>query len=165
MPAGRPIDPVPQNVADEVTDWISEGKTLREYCRQPEKPSYGTIYNWVNKDEEFAERFARAREQGEEIIAQECLAIADDGTNDYMEQQHGDDEESSWRFNGEHVQRSKLRVDTRLKLLAKWNPKKYGDKIQNEHSGEIRTIVVEPDQKPDANRPALKPEFEKDGTQ
>jgi hypothetical protein len=24
----------------------------------------------------------------------------------------------------------KLRIETRLKLLAKWNPKKYGDKVQ-----------------------------------
>ena len=28
------------------------------------------------------------------------------------------------------IQRSKLRVETRLKLLAKWSPEKYGDKKQ-----------------------------------
>jgi hypothetical protein len=26
--------------------------------------------------------------------------------------------------------RSKLRIETRLKLLAKWNPKKWGDKLE-----------------------------------
>jgi len=124
-----------EELIPEILEWIAEGKTLREFCRQPEKPSYGSVYDWLEQDKDFASRFARAREQGEEVIAQECLAIADDGTNDYMEEKHGDDEESSWRFNGEHVQRSRLRVDTRLKLLAKWNPKKYGDKV--EHSGEI----------------------------
>ena len=29
----------------------------------------------------------------------------------------------------EVTSRSKLRVETRLKLLAKWNPKKYGEKV------------------------------------
>lgn len=125
----------PDDFYAEICEWIAEGKTLREYCRQDGKPSYVTVYDWLKSNTEFNERFARARESGEDVIAQECLAIADDGTNDYMEVQHGDDEESSWRLNGEHVQRSKLRVDTRLKLLAKWNPKKYGDKVEQFISG------------------------------
>ena len=75
-----------------------------------------------------------ARETGEEVIAQECLAIADDGTNDWMEYQVTE-YTTAYRLNGEHVQRSKLRIDTRLKLLAKWNPKKYGDKVENYISG------------------------------
>jgi hypothetical protein len=33
-------------------------------------------------------------------------------------------------LNSEHIQRSKLRIETRLKLLAKWNPKKYGERVQ-----------------------------------
>ena len=99
-------------------------------------PHYSTIYDWILKDADFAQRFARAREIGEDIIAQDCLAIADDGSNDWMETQHGEDAESSWKLNGEHVQRSKLRVDTRLKLLAKWNPKKYGDKVDLNHGGQ-----------------------------
>ena len=33
-----------------------------------------------------------------------------------------------YKLNGEHVQRSKLRIETRLKLLACWNPSKYGNK-------------------------------------
>lgn len=36
----------------------------------------------------------------------------------------------------EHIQRSKLRVETRLKLLAKWNPKRYGDRIDVTSGGE-----------------------------
>ena len=27
------------------------------------------------------------------------------------------------------IQRAKLRIDTRLKLLSKWDPKRYGDKL------------------------------------
>jgi hypothetical protein len=124
MPGGRPTEPVPQDIADAVIAWIADGKTLREFCRQDGKPSYGTIYNWIEKDEQFASRFACAREQGEDVIAQECLQIADDGSNDWQDTEYGP------KVNQEHIQRSRLRVDTRLKLLAKWNPKKYGERSQ-----------------------------------
>lgn len=37
----------------------------------------------------------------------------------------------------EHVQRSRLRVDTLKWQASKLVPKKYGDKIHQEHSGEV----------------------------
>lgn len=130
MPGGRPTEPIDETIADEVVEWISEGKTLREFCRQDSKPSYGTIYNWLKKDEAFAERFAGAREQGEDVIAQECLEIADDGTNDWETRKNRKGEEYDVP-NVELVMRSRLRIDTRLKLLAKWNPRKYGDSVKH----------------------------------
>ena len=39
--------------------------------------------------------------------------------------------------NSESVQRSKLRVDTRKWLMSKLAPKKYGEKVDLEHSGEV----------------------------
>ena len=125
----------PQDYIPEICDWIAAGKTLREYCRQEGKPSYGLVYDWMERDEDFNSRFARARESGEDVIAQECLAIADDGTNDWNEYFDKEGAVLGWKLNGEHVQRSKLRVDTRLKLLSKWNPKKYGDKVEQYISG------------------------------
>lgn len=125
----------PGDFYDELLQWIADGKTLREYCRQDGKPSFGTVYSWIAEDKSFAGRFACARETGEDVIAQECLGIADDGTNDYMATLGDEDQGIGWRLNGEHVQRSRLRIDTRLKLLAKWNPKKYGDKVEQFISG------------------------------
>jgi hypothetical protein len=148
---GRPSIYSPQ-IADELAAWIAEGKTLREFCRQEGKPSYGAVYDWMERDKEFASRIARAREIGEEVIAQECLGIADDATNDWMERTDKEGEKIGWMLNGEHVQRSKLRIETRLKLLAKWNPRKYGDKLEQFISGpeggpiqsEHRIVFVEP---------------------
>lgn len=134
MAGGRPIEPVPTELADEIVAWISDGKPLREFCRQQGKPCYATVYNWLDKDREFATRFAGARECGEDVIAQECFEIADDSSNDWIERQDKKGETYT-AFNAEHVQRSKLRIETRLKLLAKWNPKKYGEKIQQEVVG------------------------------
>lgn len=118
-----------------ILDWISEGKTLREFCRQEGMPSHDAVYDHEKLSKEFEQRIARARESGEEVIAQECLEIADDGSNDWMERIGKDGQSLGWMVNGEAVMRSKLRVETRLKLLAKWNPRKYGDRIQQEVTG------------------------------
>ena len=48
-----------------------------------------------------------------------------------------------WRVNGEHVQRSKLRVDARKWLLSKIAPKQYGEKQAVEHSGAIGVLTQE----------------------
>jgi len=120
-------------IAREICRQLAEGVPLREICRQDGMPEWRTIYDWMVKDDAavaagggagLSASIARAREIGYDAMAEDCLRIADDAANDWMETEHGP------RLNGEHVQRSKLRIETRLKLLAKWNPKKYGDRVQ-----------------------------------
>lgn len=132
---GRPVKAVPQDQADSVIAWISEGNTLREWCRIPGNPCYRTVYDWKDKDKEFDTRFAYAREIGEEIIAQECLQIAD--TQEIGEIITQKPDGSTEIRTEDMLGHRKLRIETRLKLLAKWNPKKYGERIQQEHSGKI----------------------------
>jgi hypothetical protein len=120
-------------IAREICRQLAEGVPLREICRQDGMPEWRTIYDWMVKDDAavavgggagLSASIARAREIGYDAIAEDCLRIADDASNDWMETEHGP------RLNAEHVQRSKLRIETRLKLLAKWNPKKYGERVQ-----------------------------------
>ncbi len=113
---------------EDVIQGISEGIPLREICRREGFPNYATIYLWMDSDKDFAQRFAHARERGHDVIADECLEIADHASNDWMD--NHDPDNPGYRLNGDHVQRSKLRIETRLKLLAKWNPKKYGDRVE-----------------------------------
>jgi hypothetical protein len=42
---------------------------------------------------------------------------------------------TGWVLNGEHVQRSRLRVDTRKWFASKVAPKIYGDKIETAVTG------------------------------
>lgn len=126
-----------QEIADEICERLSEGEPLRQICRDPHMPKWRTVYDWINRDEEFAARIARARELGYDAIAESALEIADDGTNDWMEKRNRKGETIGYELNGEHVQRSKLRVHTRLQLLAKWSPKKYGDRHQVDLNGRL----------------------------
>lgn len=129
-PRGRPSKFTPE-IADEICARLAEGEPLRQICRDPHMPNWSTVYDWMDSDKAFSQRIARARERGEEAIAAECLDIADHAKNDWMEA-NGQDSEG-YRLNGEHIQRSKLRIETRLKLLAKWNPKKWGEKVDLNH--------------------------------
>jgi hypothetical protein len=114
-----------EDFADEICAWIAAGKTLRDYCRQDGKPSWDTVYVWAKADEQFAQRFARAREDGQDVLSEECMEIADTQPADQTE-----------------VQWQRLRIDTRLKLLAKWNPRKYGDRSTVDHAGGVSINVI-----------------------
>lgn len=131
-PQGRPTKRT-SAIEDEIIRRIGEGETLRSICRDEHMPSYGAVYDWAENDDKFSSRLAHARDKGEEAIVQECVEIADDGRNDWVEKFGKDGESLGYQINGEHVQRSKLRIETRLKLLAIWNPRKYGNRVNVDH--------------------------------
>jgi hypothetical protein len=126
MPGGRPAESVPSDTASAICAWIAEGKPLREFCRIDGNPSHTTVYDWLKKDKEFSLHFASARESGEDLIAQECMEISEENPQVEIPTKCG----SYTATDGAGIQRNRLRIDTRLKLLAKWNPKKWGDKQQ-----------------------------------
>lgn len=123
-----------QDQADAICERLAEGHTLREVCRAEGMPPESTVRLWaINDVEGFAAQYARAREIGYHSMVDETIEIADNAQNDWMERNGEEDE--GWQFNGEHLQRSRLRVDTRKWLVSKALPKIYGDKITSEISG------------------------------
>lgn len=133
MPAGRPTD-YTDEIAREICQQLAEGKSLREICRSSDMPQESTVRKWALEDRSgFYAHYAQAREIGYHAMADELLEIADDAQNDWMER-NGEDA-SGWQINGDHVQRSRLRLDTRKWMLSKVLPKVYGDRIDvnNKH--------------------------------
>lgn len=113
-------------IADEICRRLSDGETLREICRDDRMPHWTTVYDWKHANEALSLRIAGARELGEEAIAQECLAIADTpkiGIRTTVKPSGTETTETDM------IEHRRLQIDTRLKLLAKWNPKKWGDKL------------------------------------
>lgn len=119
---------------DDLVEWISAGMTLRAFAREHDVGSQ-TLYRWV-RELGYTERIARAREEGYEEIAEEALEIADDATNDYVDRWNEKRQMTERVLDAEHVQRSKLRIHTRLQLLAKWSPQRYGDKQHVTHAND-----------------------------
>lgn len=125
---------------DEVIARLKEGETLRSICRSDHLPAIATVIEWRDKCPEFAEQYDKARQVGWEILAEELLDIADDGSNDYIERM--DPDNPGYVSNGELVQRSRLRLDTRKWLLSKCLPKIYGEKQKIEHEGNVPVTVT-----------------------
>lgn len=98
-----------EDYADEICQWLASGKTLTAWSRQQGKPSVDVVYEWRANDVDFARRFARAREAGFDVMADELEVIAEQSSD------HPDD-----------VAHRKLRIWTRLQLLSKWS-NKYSD--------------------------------------
>ena len=42
----KPVTHPMVDYADEICEWIANGKTLRAYCGQKGKPNWVTIYRW-----------------------------------------------------------------------------------------------------------------------
>lgn len=119
-------------LATVICDRIASGETLRAICREEGMPSWKTVYSWRQANEEFASRIACAREEGFDAIAEEALAIADTPCTGVRTEMS---EDGIKRTTEDMLGHRKLQVETRLKLLAKWAPKKYGDKMELEHVG------------------------------
>ncbi|HYE38215.1 hypothetical protein [Methylocaldum sp.] len=142
---GRPTT-YTQKAAEEICERLSKGEPLASICRDEHMPAVRTVSDWKKAHEAFAADFARAREDGFDALAAECLAIADCTAHDTV--LVGPEDAPREAANTEWISRSKLRVETRLKLLAKWDPKRYGERLTTEISGPdggpIQTIVDRP---------------------
>lgn len=132
MPAGRPSK-FTEKLGAEICQRLADGESLRAICRDEHMPSESTVRAWaLELDTPFSAQYAKARDLQAQRWSDELLDIADDGTNDWMERQ-GKDGEPALVVNGEAIARSRLRVDTRKWLLSKVLPKKYGERVVNEH--------------------------------
>lgn len=130
---GRPSE-FTQEIADVICERIASGVSLRSIVEADDMPAASTVFKWLSERETFSEQYARAREAQADALFDEMLDIADDARNDWMVSR-GEDENEAWRLNGEHIQRSKLRLEARKWMASKLQPKKYGDKVTNEHTG------------------------------
>jgi len=132
---GRP-SVMTKTVCNTICERMMAGESLRAVCRDPKMPGDSTVHRHLAKDPVFREQYTHAREVLMEYWADEIVDIADDGTLDTIPgtNKHGQEVQVS---NPSNVQRDRLRVDSRKWLMSKLAPKKYGDKLDVEHSGEV----------------------------
>lgn len=114
----------------EILARLSAGETLTAICsvallvedgwvktiaREPDTfPDRDTVYDWCD-DQEIARRFARARALGDEALDDQCLAIADDASQDWVVTPFGK------MVDREHIARSTLRIHTRQQIIRRRN--------------------------------------------
>lgn len=113
-----------EELGREICERISEGNTLSETCRELGIPRR-SVHDWRAKHEYFALAYDVAKDAGYDAIADRLRSTA-----------RGRGEDAGGDSSGD-VQRDKLIIDTDLKLLSKWDPRRYGDKQQIEHQGKV----------------------------
>lgn len=121
-----------QRILDRIA---KEGLSLRKACEADNLPLANFLF-WCNNDQTLAEQYARAREIRADLLFEEIIEIADEASNDTIVDSNGDE-----KPNSEWITRSKLRVDARKWVLAKMQPKKFGDKIEVDNKGDMGLTV------------------------
>lgn len=139
MKAGRPTI-YSEELANKICSEIADGRSLRSICFEKDMPCKSSVFSWIATNKDFKERYERACMERAEWLAEDLLEIADDGKNDWME--NNDPDNPGYRANGEHINRSRLRVDTRKWIASKMYPKKYGDKVETTLKGDPSAPVT-----------------------
>lgn len=120
---------------------LQKGRSLRQILKDDGTPSRTALYDWLDEDAAYAERFARAMEIGDEVLEEQKLEIAETRLLETVEES-GYSGEASFRkiTTKDNVQRSKLMIETIDKILARRNPRKYGTKLDLTSAGEALAV-------------------------
>lgn len=152
---GRPTLRTPDVVAA-ILEGLSNGQTLTSLCGCEGMPSPSTFRSWARDDEQLSADFARAREAGFDAIAEEALNIADtpmEGVSEKYEEvsidnpdEPGGPKVKEFQLTERKVEdmlgHRKLQIETRLKLLAKWDPRRYGEKVEVNGTMTLEQLVA-----------------------
>lgn len=101
-----PLTPLIQEIFLEAA---ANGEAIRDVCRSLNMRP-GSFYRWKRMDQKFYDEFAVAMKDGLHAMDEECLVIADDKTS--------------------LPEDRKVRIHTRLQLMARRAAGTYADKLQ-----------------------------------
>jgi hypothetical protein len=103
MKRGRPSD-YGVEIGETICMRLVNGESLRAICTDPAMPARATVFRWLISNKEFRHSYVLARECQAEDLTDEIREIID----------------------REHVVRSRLRISSRIRGLARMAPRKYG---------------------------------------
>lgn len=117
---------------DDLCEHIANGKSLVSWCKLT-GIGYSTIMAHLANDTVFQEKYTRAREDQADYLVDEIIEIADEAPTEPIT------DGLVVKYDATAIARNRLRVDTRKWAASKMKPKKYGDKLDLNHAGGIKT--------------------------
>jgi hypothetical protein len=110
-------------ICNEILQRISDGEFLTTITKSKKEMPHQTVWlDWCQADEALAIAYAKARECGENAIAEKAYEIIDEPPLTYKT-------DGGTRMDAASVAHQRNRVWGRLQMLAKFNPKRWGDKV------------------------------------
>jgi hypothetical protein len=140
MPGGRPTL-YNLTLATRICQLIAKSdRGLVHICAaHDDLPERQTVLLWLTKHPEFVDMYAQAKEAQADFMLEQTSEIADDGSADYkLTGKNGTD----ITIDQEALGRSRLRVETRLKVIEKLAPRKYGAMSRIELSGHLNLSAM-----------------------
>jgi hypothetical protein len=107
-----------EEIADEICAQLADGQSLRAICRAENMPNWRTVCRWMESNDDFASRCARARTLQADVLEAEMADIERDTLDGSVDPKAANVVLSSKRWRA-----------------AKLAPKKYGDRIHTELTG------------------------------
>ena len=101
-----------------IASLCAQGCSLKTITKMPDMPAMDTILKWLNERPEFLDHYSRACEARTHMWAEEILDLAD-----------------SAEASNEAVNKAKLQIFARQWLAGKHHPRKFGDRVQQVHTG------------------------------
>ena len=127
-PVGAPTT-YNSHIASVICIRIAEGESLREIVKDAGMPDRSTVYDWLLRHPEFADQYARAREEQADTLADEIIAIADEQPEVIAVTDKKTGALIEHKLDGAFLQWQKNRIDARKWTAMKLKPKKYGDRM------------------------------------
>lgn len=111
----------------EICELVADGQSINKISKMPDMPARSTILKWFRDVPEFSDMYIRAKEIGFEVLADEIIDIADAAEN----------------IDKDECRRHQLMIETRKWLLAKLQPRKYGERVTQEIVGNREEAPVQ----------------------
>lgn len=118
---GRPTLYSPE-LATKICKRLAAGESLSAICREENSPSIEAVSQWLLDYEDFRQMYATARRHSADLMAEDILDIAS---------------------NQPDVNRARLMIDTRKWIMARMQPRKYGDNIDMTSGGAPISISID----------------------
>lgn len=123
---GRPSG-YTQAIGDKICFRLVDGESLRSICKGKGMPTLSMVYRWLEKNTEFRDQYARAREWQADTLADEILDIANTPQIGIKKVSKAAGVETT---EGDMIEHRRLQVEARKWYAAKLAPKKYGERQQ-----------------------------------
>lgn len=129
---GRPSTRT-EEIEERILAGLIDGMSMVQVCAQEGMPNRRTVMRWMEADEGFASRCARAREMQADFMDDKIIELIETVTP-------------------ENATAARVKLAALQWRASKLAPKKYGDKIEQVHSGgveltQITRRIVDPKEK------------------
>lgn len=113
-----------EEIGNTICERLSNGESLVKICQDEGMPPRATVYGWITQQEEFSNKYTRAREGQGHYYADDV------------------DEILQRMYSGEiDAQKARVAIDARKWQSGKLLPGVYGDRVNVDHSGEFKVVI------------------------